>query len=166
MEQQAYLQWPRDLKVMRVHELALIPQYQTAGAACFDLHAIINEKLRLKDGYQVIERVSVPPGGARTFDTGVAFEVPPGWVMLVFSRSGHGFNLGVRLANCVGVVDSDFRGEVKVKLRNDGDQELVVSNRERIAQAMLMPAPQWNLIEVSELSETERGESGYGSTGR
>ena len=140
------------IRVKKLHPSAIIPRYQTPGAACFDLHAL--------EGAYVVEL------GNWTFRTGLAFEVPPGHVMLVFSRSGHGFKHGIRLANCVGVIDSDYRGEVFVKLTNDecmGNYQ--VHTGERIAQAMVIPVHQWKLVEVDELSETQRGTGGLGSTG-
>ena len=86
--------------------------------------------------------------------------------MLVFSRSGHGFTYGVRLSNCVGVIDSDYRGEIKVAMHNDGFSGYMVQTGERIAQAMLVPALRCTLKEVDVLSETLRGEGGFGSTGK
>lgn len=106
-----------------------------------------------------------PGSVAATFDTGLAFEIPPGWVMLIFSRSGHGFKSQTRLANCVGVIDSDYRGQVSVRLTVDAGGGLSVAHGDRIAQAMLVPIPRVELIEVDELSDTERGAGGFGSTG-
>jgi dUTP pyrophosphatase len=85
--------------------------------------------------------------------------------MLIFSRSGHGFKNDVRLSNCVGVIDSDYRGEVQIKLSNDGGDHFTINNDDRIAQAMLVKLPWVELIEVDELSETARGTNGFGSTG-
>ncbi len=103
-------------------------------------------------------------------NTGLAFEVPEGYVMMVYSRSGHGFKNGVRLANCVGVIDSDYRGELLVKLTKDvtsfNSNPFPIKNGDRIAQAMLIPVPQVTFTQVSELSETKRGDGGGGSTGR
>lgn len=140
------------LKVKKLHPDAIIPKYQTAGAACFDLHAI---DIDLVNG----QRTPV-------FRTGLSFEIPPGWVMLIYSRSGHGFKNNTRLSNCVGVIDSDYRGEVKVKLVSDAAGQLRVYPGDRIAQAMLIQAPQCEIEVVSELSETKRGEGGFGSTGK
>lgn len=140
------------IRVKKLHPSAIIPRYQTPGAACFDLHALY--------GAVVVELNNW------TFRTGLAFEVPPGHVMLVFSRSGHGFKHGIRLANCVGVVDSDYRGEVFVKLTNDEDRgNYEVQTGDRIAQAMIIHVHQWQLVEADELSDTERGTGGLGSTG-
>ncbi|WP_210324883.1 dUTP diphosphatase [Microvirga alba] len=130
---------------------AVMPEYATEGAACFDL--------------QTLEGSTVPAGGAAHFSTGLAFEVPAGHVMLVFSRSGHGFKHGVRLVNCVGVIDADYRGEVKVGLMNDGDADLVVNPGDRIAQAMILPVPKVFLVEADALNDTARGTGGFGSTG-
>lgn len=140
----------RVLKVKRLHADAILPKYQTPGSACFDLHALTEQS-------RVVSFSSI-------FRTGFAVEVPPGYVMKVFSRSGHGFNNDVRLANCVGVIDSDYRGELMVKLTADG-LAFVVEPGDRIAQAMLVPVEQWALTEVDELCETVRGAGGFGSTG-
>ena len=136
------------LKVKRLHPDAKLPIYSSAGAACFDISTIT--------GGDVFQ--------AETFGTGLAFEVPEDHVMLVFSRSGHGFARGIRLANCVGVIDSDYRGELKVRLTADAGP-VSVEPGERIAQAMILPVQQFAIDEVVELSSTERGEGGFGSTG-
>lgn len=144
------------LKVKKCREGAVIPQYATDGSACFDLCAVIdgNGRMFVNDD--------------RIFNTGLQFEIPEGHVMMVYSRSGHGFNHGVRLANCVGVIDSDYRGELKVKLTNDSDSfvGLQVKHGDRIAQAMVVPVQQVQFEEVDELTETVRGTGGFGSTGQ
>jgi dUTP pyrophosphatase len=144
------------VKFMKMHPDAILPQHQTAGAAGFDLHAID------------ITRPVLPIHGCQeTIRTGLAVEVPPGHVMLIFSRSGHGFNHDIRLANCVGVIDSDYRGEVKVRLTRDlsTKENMPIRNGDRIAQAMVIPVPAVQLVLVDELSETARGAGGFGSTG-
>lgn len=128
-----------------------MPAYATAGAACFDLHA-------MHEGW-------VPAGGATSFQTGLAVEIPPGHAMLIYSRSGHGFKRGVRLVNSVGVIDSDYRGEIAVKLHNDSPLDFYFERGDRIAQAMVVPVPRVELLRVDELSDTERGAGGFGSTG-
>lgn len=147
----------KKLKIRKLHQDAIVPQYATAGAACFDLHAVGVGTTR-----------SVYSGIPVTVRTGLAFEIPHGWVMLIFSRSGHGFTRDTRLANCVGVIDSDYRGEVKVRLTRDTSctDAMSVRDGDRIAQAMLVPAAQWELEEVEELSDTARGAGGFGSTGQ
>lgn len=141
-----------NLKIKKLHPDARVPTYATPGAACFDLHSISDETIRHH-------------GEAATFSTGLAAEVPADHVMLVFSRSGHGFRKQLRLANCVGVIDSDYRGELLVRLTNDGGDPRMVKAGERIAQAMVLPVTQVQFEVVDELSETERGEGGLGSTG-
>lgn len=139
------------LKVKRLSPDATLPTYATDGSACFDIYA--SSEGEVYDSH--------------TFDTGLSFEVPEGYVMLVFSRSGHGFNNDIRLANCVGVIDSDYRGELKVKLTNDKDINAWYgfAKGDRIAQAMLIPYPKVSFIEVESLTETERGQGGFGSSG-
>lgn len=140
------------LRVKRLDERAQLPTYGTEGAACFDLYAL--------EGGQASSRGSV------LVRTGLAFDIPEGWVMLVYSRSGHGFKHAVRLANCTGVIDSDYVGEVMVKLANDSDFSFEVTAGDRVAQAMLVPVQRFSFVEVDELKETERGEGGFGSTGK
>lgn len=143
-----------ELKVKRMHRDAVIPRYATPGSACFDLHSINAEVKMVREGLPII------------FDIGLAFEIPKDHVMLIFSRSGHGFNSDTRLANCVGVIDSDYRGEVKVKLTVDPSMQdgFVVYQYDRIAQAMVIPVEQVTFILSDELSDSERF-GGLGSTG-
>lgn len=162
-----------NIKVKKLSPRANLPVYATEGAACFDLQACLNEGDRLEVGlekeikedgssyYHYCHRHTVVP-------TGLSFEIPKDHVMLVFSRSGHGFKNQVRLQNCVGVIDSDYRGEVKVALVHDNpanDNPLFINHGDRIAQAMILPVTQVSFEEVTELSETERGDGGFGSTG-
>lgn len=157
------------INVKKLHPDAKLPTYGTEGAACFDLYAVcpMPEGIQDPPDWNTI----IEPGRARTFETGLAFEIPDGHVMLIYSRSGHGFKNDVRMANCVGVADSDFRGSIKVRLSNDSDigdtwkPNFVVSRYDRIAQAMIIPVEQVQFQIVEELSETKRGEGGYGSTG-
>lgn len=151
------------LKVKALHPEAMIPQYATEGAACFDLHALMAPDL-LSDQEAYAQ---VNPGTPTVIRTGLAFEIPEEHVMLIFSRSGHGFKNDIRLANCVGVIDSDYRGEVQVKLTNDNSdgQFLTVKHGDRIAQALVLHAPKMQIVQVENLSSTERGAGGFGSTG-
>lgn len=140
------------VKIKKVHQDATTPTYATMGSACFDLYTV-DEGLVL-------------PASAKTFSTGLAFEIPEGHVMLLFSRSGHGFNHGVRLSNCVGVIDSDSRDAVRVKLHNDRiDGGFHVVKGSCIAQAMIIALPNVGLEVCNELSDSERGIGGFGSTG-
>ena len=146
------------LKVQKLHEGAQLPVYATPGAACFDLHACLpNGDAAVDTGSHCHATTTVP--------TGLAFEVPEGHVMLVFSRSGHGFKENTRLGNCVGVIDSDYRGELMVKLTRDDGGMLFFTHGARIAQALVVPYPRVEFVEVDELSATDRGAGGFGSTG-
>ncbi len=145
------------LNIKKLHPDAIIPKYATDGAACFDLHALPGNK-----------RTFLFPDMPTLFRTGLSFEVPEGWVMLIFSRSGHGFKDSIRLSNCTGVIDSDYRGEVMVRLvrdLQDHDRPVTIDDGDRIAQAMLVQIPRVEMIEVDELTETVRGAGGFGSTG-
>lgn len=146
------------IKVKKLHHDAKIPQYASPGAACFDLHALTNPE----------HPSMVNPGTPATFRTGLSVEIPAGCAMFIFSRSGHGFKNDVRLANCVGIIDSDYRGEIQVKLTNDNSDgcSMTVNNGDRIAQAMIVPVQTIAFIEADDLSETERGAGGFGSTGQ
>lgn len=139
------------LKYKRLHADAFAPRYATDGSACFDLMATCDGRVLMGASFHV--------------GTGLAFEIPATHVMLIFSRSGHGFKNGVRLANCVGVIDSDYRGEVGATLTNDGGENFHFKKGDRIAQALLVPIPYVALVEVDELSDTARGAGGFGSTG-
>lgn len=142
---------PMQIRIHKVHPDAIEPVYSTRGAAAFDLFST--------------EGATVYADGFATFDTGLAFEIPEGHVMMVFSRSGHGFKNGVRLANAVGVIDPDYRGTIKVRLRNDGMTAVEFPPASRIAQAMIVPVPRITFVVAEELTTTERGAAGLGSTG-
>jgi dUTP pyrophosphatase len=132
-----------------------IPAYATAGAAGFDLRAAVpgDAPLLLRPG----ERALVP--------TGFACAVPHGYEMQVRPRSGLAVKHGVSIANSPGTVDSDYRGPLMVCLINFGSEPFAISRGDRIAQAVIAPAPQLTLIEVEDLEATIRGEGGFGSTG-
>lgn len=141
-----------NLRIRKLHPSARQPKYATTGAACFDLHSV--------------ESAFVGPEHHAVISTGLAFEIPNDHVMLIFSRSGHGFRQGIRLANCTGVIDSDYRGEVMIKLQSDSDQhELNIDPGDRIAQALILQVQQVTFEWADTLSDTDRGEGGFGSTG-
>lgn len=140
------------VKIEQLYKGAMEPTYGAPGAAAFDLYAA-------QDG--VVEAYAMA-----VIKTGLAFEIPQGYVMRVYSRSGHGFKNGVRLVNCVGVIDSDYRGEVMVGLKNDGPTMMWVRQGDRIAQAIIEPVERIEFEWADELSSTERGQGGFGSTGK
>ena len=132
-----------------------LPHFATGGAACMNLCACMDESITLNAG----ERHLVP--------TGIAIALPSAeYVALVFARSGLGIKKGVCLSNGVGVIDSDYRGEIGVGLVNLGDAPYTVQPGDRIAQLMVVPVVQPTLTVVDTLDETERGAGGFGSTGR
>lgn len=158
------------IKVKKLHKDAIVPKYQSQGAACFDIHALVDgEDCRafLQAGKWTTSGVQPGTSTTQVYRTGLSFEIPEGYVMMVYSRSGHGFKYNVRLANCVGVIDSDYRGELMIKITLDNEGfGMSVTSGDRIAQAMIIPVQQVYFEEVSELSDTIRGEGGFGSSGR
>ncbi len=132
-----------------------VPSYATAGSAGMDLRACLDEPLTLNPG----DRVGVP--------TGFAIALPgPEWVAYIFARSGLGIKNGITLPNCVGVIDSDYRGELILALTNLSDTPYTVQPGDRVAQLVISPVIQANISVVDELDETERGAGGFGSTGK
>ncbi|MBQ9080284.1 MAG: dUTP diphosphatase [Clostridia bacterium] len=134
---------------------AVLPAYATDGSAAVDLRAA------LEGGSVVIEpgkRVAIPTGIAISPET-------QGVVAIIAARSGLGFKHGIALANGIGVIDSDYRGEISVCLHNKSDIAYTVNDGDRIAQMMFLPVFAANLIPADELDETERGAGGFGSTG-
>ena len=131
-----------------------LPYYATSGAAAIDLHACIEEA------------VTVPGGGEALIPTGLAVAVPDGHVGILAVRSSMGIRNGVSLSNGIGVIDSDYRGPLRVGLHNLRDTEYVVRPGDRIAQLMVVPVLRAEIEVVEELPETERGAKGFGSTGR
>lgn len=140
------------VKAKRIRENAKMPYYATAGAAAMDLYGC--------------DAVDIQPGETVFVDTGVALEIPAGFVGLIYARSGLACKKGLALANSVGVIDSDFRDSVKVALHNHSNQIRTVAAGERIAQMIIMYYPRIEFEEVDELQETERGLGGFGSSGK
>lgn len=131
-----------------------IPAKATAGSAGFDLTAAIPEK------------ITIPVGGCAAVPSGVAVGLPENTVGLVFARSGLATKSGVGLANAVGVIDSDYTGEILVSLRNYSEKPYVVEPGERVAQLVVLPCPVVETEVVETLAETARSSGGFGSTGR
>ena len=144
-----------ELKIKRLHPDAVIPMRATDGSAGMDLHAVLEAPLTVEAG----GRVRIP--------TGIAIGLPsPETVALVFARSGLAVKHGLTLSNCVGVIDSDYTGEIQVGLINQSDTAYTVQPGERIAQLVIMPVLQPTVIETDTLEQTARGDGGFGSTGR
>lgn len=142
------------LRVKRVSPTAILPKQQTAGAAGIDLCADLTED------------VVINPHETVMISSGLAFEIPAGYFGAIYARSGLSTKRGLRPANCVGVIDSDYRGPVGLPLHNDTDEVRVVQPGDRVAQMVIQEAFGVILEEAEELSETDRGSGGFGSTGR
>jgi dUTP pyrophosphatase len=147
------LQKPITLKWKRLRATAQIPKKQSAGAACFDLCADLSAPM------------TVEPGKVVAIPTGLAVEIPLGFELQVRARSGLAFKNGLCLVNGIGTIDSDYRGELKVIVTILGGAPLTINHGDRIAQALVAPVLEVNHIEAVELSDTERGAGGFGSTG-
>lgn len=133
---------------------AMTPTRGSAFAAGYDLYVDTDRE------------VVVEPGETVPFYTGLAVEIPDGYCGKIYSRSGLSTRYGLRLANGVGVVDSDYRGNVGVPLHNDGDKPVTVVPHERVAQLVIERCPDVVFYETEELTNTERGDGGFGSSGR
>lgn len=131
-----------------------MPFYATAGSAAMDLHACSENP------------ITIPARSRGSIPTGIAIELPsPDLVALIFPRSGLASKHGISLSNAVGVIDSDYRGEIICLLKNESDQEFVIRPGDRIAQIAFFPICRMGWEEVAELGETKRGDGGFGSTG-
>lgn len=135
------------IKIKKLSDDARVPEYATDGSAAFDLYAASRN--------------------GEVYGTGLSFEIPDGYAMLIFSRSGDGFNRNISLVNSVGVIDSDYRGEVKVRFRYGSNVSLPSHEvGDRIAQGIVIPIPKVSFKVSDYLTETERGTGGFGSTGK
>ena len=143
-----------EIKVKKVRENAVVPKIATSGSAAADLYACIEEPL------------TVPARGSAVVPAGIAIAVPEGYGAFIFARSGLGIKHGIAPRNCVGVIDSDYRGEICVGLMNNSNEDYVIQPKDRIAQMAIMPVMAADYVLCEELSDTERGEGGFGSTGK
>lgn len=142
------------INIKKLTETAILPERGSAYAAGYDLFADIQENIEIQ------------PHETKMIGTGLAMEIPEGYFGGVFARSGLSAKEGLRPANCVGVVDADYRGQVCVALHNDGEVVRTVTPGQKIAQMVVVPFLSVEFDEVNELSETVRGVGGFGSTGK
>ena len=142
------------IKVKKVSSSAVIPTRGSSAAAGYDLYADIPEDL------------VIMPHSTSVVDTGLKFELPEGYFAGIFARSGLAAREGLRPANCVGVCDADYRGNYMVALHNDSDEPRTVKVHEKIAQMIVLPYLSLEFEETDALSDTARGEGGFGSTGK
>lgn len=143
-----------NIRVKKLNENAILPTYGSAEAAGADLYACLDADITIAPG----QTVFVP--------TGIAMEVPKGCAGLIYARSGLACKRGLAPANKVGVIDSDYRGQIIVALHNHGTSTQVISHGERIAQMVITPVLTPAYVETAELDDTARGMGGFGSTGK
>ena len=143
------------MKIKKLNAEAIIPTRGSEEAAGWDLYACLEKDEEL-----------IMPKASTMIGTGIAVAIPDGYFGGLYARSGLACKQGLRPANCVGVIDSDYRGEIKVCLQNDSDNWQKVINGERIAQLIIQPYENVSMEEVDELDDTERGEGGFGHTGK
>lgn len=141
--------------VRKLRENAVLPRYGSAEAAGADLCACLDEDV-----------LTFAPHETRMIPTGIALEIPAGYAGLIYARSGIACKRGLAPANKVGVIDSDYRGEILVALHNHTDETRQIENGERIAQLIITPYLAAEFTQADALSGTERGEGGFGSTGK
>lgn len=139
-----------EIRFKKLNPEAVIPKYQTAGAAGFDFH--------------LLEDVSIPMGATLAVGTGLAASIPEGFAMLLLPRSSTGIKFHLKLENTVGVIDSDYRGEIICVLKNEYPATQTFTKGTRLVQGILVPVPQHTILEVDDLDSTERGAGGFGST--
>ncbi len=141
-----------DLRIKKLNDNAVMPTYGSDCAAGADLYSCEGE-------------MSFNPGETKLVHTGLAMEIPDGYVGLIYARSGIATKRGLAPANKVGVIDSDYRGEIMVALHNHSNDVQMIAAGERIAQIVITPYLAVNFIEAAELDDTKRGDGGFGSTG-
>lgn len=139
--------------IKKLRENAVLPTRGSRYAAGYDLYALLKEPC------------TIAPHTTKMIGTGLAAAIPEGYFGGVFARSGLASKKGLRPANCVGVIDSDYRGEIMITLHNDTDEPRTVENGERIAQLVILPFLSAEFVETEQLEDTERGTGGFGSTG-
>lgn len=142
-----------EIKIKKLNENAIIPTRGSEYAAGYDLYACVEKP------------ITIPSHCTEKIGTGLAIEIPKGYFGAIFARSGLATKQGLRPANCVGVCDSDYRGEYIIALHNDTDEAKLIMPGERVAQLVVMPFLEVEFNEVNELENTKRGDGGFGSTG-
>lgn len=143
-----------DINIKLLNEFAKVPTRGSAQAAGFDLYAAVNYDIEIQ------------PHSTVKVDTGISIEIPEGYFGGIYARSGLATKQGLRPANCIGVIDADYRGPIIVALHNDTMYPQRITAGDRIAQLIIQPYLDINFKEVDTLDDTDRGEGGFGSTGR
>ena len=141
------------VKIKKLTNNAIIPTRGSEYAAGYDIYAAINTSHQ------------ITPHHTGSIGTGLAMEIPDGYWLGLFARSGLATKKGIRPANCVGVIDSDYRGEIIMPVHNDSEETFIVFPGDRIGQLILLPKYEWEIEQVTKLEDTERQDGGFGSTG-
>lgn len=142
------------VELKKLTTTAIIPERGSVSAAGYDLFADVSEEVEIK------------PHETKMIGTGVAIAIPEGYFGGVYARSGLSYKEGLRPANCTGVIDSDYRGEIKVTVHNDSNESRIIKPGQKMAQLVIQPYLSVEFDEVEELDETQRGQGGFGSTGK
>ena len=166
---------PITVKVKKLYDDVILPEQATSGSAGFDLRVYLSLN-KNDDNYidwvweerddKMVRVMKLNPGERIKFETGIAFELPEDHVMFIHPRSSSGIKKQLRLQNSTGVLDSDYRNQCFLFIENTGHYIETIEHNERIAQAIIVPYPKVIFEESDELSETDRGLGGFGSTGR
>lgn len=143
-----------ELRVKKMRDDAVLPTRGSEEAAGVDLYACIPDTIELFPG----QKAMIP--------TGIACDFPEGYFGMVAIRSGTGVKRGLRLGNQLGIIDADYKGEIMLGIYNGSDEVQIISPKERLAQMILLPYITYNIVETDTLADTERGEGGFGSTGK
>lgn len=142
------------VKMKKIKESAILPTKGSVESAGFDLYVDTDKE------------ETIPAHETVVFQTNIAMEIPKGYVGLIYARSGLSTKLGLRPSTCVSVIDSDYRGSVGVPIHNDTNEDKSIKAHERVAQLIIMKCPEVELVLVDNLDKTERGDNGFGSSGR
>lgn len=151
---------PIQVKIKKLYNDVIVPEQATSGSAGFDLRLYIPERDR-----EFFNEIYLEPNETVKINTGLCFELPEDHVMIICPRSSTGIKKGLMMQNTIGILDADYRGECFLFLKNMSYKGIVIEHGERICQAIIMPYPKVNFEVVEELSSTERGTGGFGSTG-
>jgi len=143
----------KKLPITRLRQTARLPERKTEGSVGYDIAACLDNE------------ITIAPGATHKVGSGLAIALEPGYAAFLYARSGLGINKGVIPANCVGVIDSDYRGEIIVGLKNTSNEAFKVKDGDRIAQMVIAECALPEIIPCDDLEETKRGAGGFGSTG-
>lgn len=155
-----------NVKIKRLSETAQLPTKAHDSDAAFDLYADIEDTFKPFGSTEDVKGLKILPGQTVKISSGVAMEIPEWYWGAIYARSGLATKQGLRPANCVAVIDAHYRGPIAVPIHNDSNEVQIIHHGDRIAQFMLAPVIETSFEEVSELSDSDRGEGGFGSSGK